>query len=48
MDTSIHTKVYDLGTAEGREEFFAANPWMKEHDWFRAMNCSDSKKSEVK
>ena len=31
MDASMTTKVYDLGTKEGREEFLRDNPWMKDH-----------------
>jgi hypothetical protein len=41
-------KVYDLGTVEGREEFFASNPWMKEHEWFNCLNCSESAPAKPK
>ena len=34
MDASIKTKIYDLGTKEGREEFFADNPWLIEDPKF--------------
>jgi hypothetical protein len=34
MDYSIEVRVFDLGTKEGREEFFAANPWLVDDEQY--------------
>lgn len=42
MDSVTFT-VYDLGTVEGREAFFAANPWMRDDKWLNELlNRSES------
>ena len=40
MEPSIISKVYDLGTKEGREEFLRDNPWMKDHKFVVSNNRS--------
>jgi hypothetical protein len=44
MDVRLQTKVYDLGTKEGREEFLRDNPWMKEHPFVLSEQSSSKSK----
>ena len=48
MDSEVSFTVYDLGTADGREAFFSANPWMRNDKWLTELLNRSKSNTQVK